>query len=301
MIDELQLWSTTVGETPKQIEEIEQVEYEKHLEEMFIADPEMLLPGVKLVCRQLQTATGPLDLLGIDRDGRLVVFELKRDRTGREAVAQAVDYASWLDSLPLDELSQRISNNNARRMDLVQIGEFIDWYVERFSEDELTNVRPTLVVLVALGNDESVERMARWLRLGGINISALTFQAFADGARTLMARGWTGAGTDPGRSAAASVRRAQSDARSVALRADDDELFAAGMALFTDCFEGTPYLTSSTKKGLGFRLPEGPETSSRQTYARVNVDPQLAGLSHSSSPSVRVGLWRANSPRCRQL
>ena len=162
-------------------------------------------------------------------------------------------------------------------MDLDQIGEFIDWYVERFSEDELTNVRPTLVVLVALGNDESVERMARWLRLGGINISALTFQAFADGARTLMARGWTGAGTDPGRSAAASVRRAQSDARSVALRADDDELFAAGMALFVDCFEGTPYLTSSTKKGLGFRLPEGPETSSRQTYARVNVDPQTRG------------------------
>ena len=37
----------------------------------------MLMPGLQLVGRQLTTANGSLDLLGIDSEGRLVVFELK--------------------------------------------------------------------------------------------------------------------------------------------------------------------------------------------------------------------------------
>ena len=58
----------------------------------------MLMPGLKLVGRQTPTEGGPLDLLGVDEDGRLVVFELKREMLSREAVAQVIDYASYLDS-----------------------------------------------------------------------------------------------------------------------------------------------------------------------------------------------------------
>lgn len=35
--------------------------------------------------------TGCVDLLGIDEDGRLVVFDLKRDRLVKGAVAQILD------------------------------------------------------------------------------------------------------------------------------------------------------------------------------------------------------------------
>ena len=47
---------------------------------------------------------GPLDLLGIDQDGDLIVFELKRGTLTREAVAQIIDYASYLDSLKRETL-----------------------------------------------------------------------------------------------------------------------------------------------------------------------------------------------------
>ena len=47
-----------------------------------------------LVGRQTPTEGGPLDLLGVDGDGKLVVFELKRGTLLRDAVAQILDYAS---------------------------------------------------------------------------------------------------------------------------------------------------------------------------------------------------------------
>ena len=69
------------------------------LEETLASNPDMLMPGLTLVGRQTRTEGGPLDLLGVDRDGRLTLFELKRGSLNRDAVAQVMDYGSWLESL----------------------------------------------------------------------------------------------------------------------------------------------------------------------------------------------------------
>ena len=72
------------------------------LENILTRNPDMLEEGLELVGRQTETAGGTLDLLGVDRDGRLVVFELKRGTLNRDAVAQIIDYASCLDAMDLD-------------------------------------------------------------------------------------------------------------------------------------------------------------------------------------------------------
>jgi RecB family endonuclease NucS len=38
-------------------------------------------------------------VLGLDSEGVLHILELKRDRTPRDVVAQALDYASWVQEL----------------------------------------------------------------------------------------------------------------------------------------------------------------------------------------------------------
>lgn len=48
-------------------------ESEDLLEDVLTSHPDMLEDGLKLVGRQTETASGPLDLLGVDRNGRLVV------------------------------------------------------------------------------------------------------------------------------------------------------------------------------------------------------------------------------------
>ena len=83
----------------------ERVETEEMLEAVLVANPNMLMPGLTLVGRQVPVETGYIDLLGIDEDGRLVVFELKREKLTRAAVAQILDYCTYLETLSDSELA----------------------------------------------------------------------------------------------------------------------------------------------------------------------------------------------------
>ena len=63
------------------------------LETWIESNPTIIGQGLEIIGRQVQTQSGPLDLLGIDRSGNMVIVELKRDMLPREALAQAIDYA----------------------------------------------------------------------------------------------------------------------------------------------------------------------------------------------------------------
>ena len=76
--EEIKLWAMdgSGGATPLPL--AHQAESERLLEDTLVNNPDMLVPGLSLVSRQARTEDGWLDLLGVDEDGRLVVFELKR-------------------------------------------------------------------------------------------------------------------------------------------------------------------------------------------------------------------------------
>ena len=72
------------------------LDYERRMEEWICADPSVLGIDMLLLGNQVSTPAGRIDVLGITRDGELVIVEIKRDRTPREVVAQTLDYASWI-------------------------------------------------------------------------------------------------------------------------------------------------------------------------------------------------------------
>jgi hypothetical protein len=94
-------------------------EAERLLEDLIVREPNLLGRGMALVGRQLPTAGGPLDVLGVDQDGRLVVFELKRGVLTREAVAQVLDYASDLAEQGEEHLARLIETNSGRNRPIV--------------------------------------------------------------------------------------------------------------------------------------------------------------------------------------
>ena len=160
---------------------------EAMLEDVFVRNPAMLMPGLELVGRQLQTANGILDLLGVDSEGRLTLFELKRGDLTRKAVTQGVDYASWLDSLDEAELWKRISENSGQQK-IDAIENFEAWYEDHADWDSLDALRPVRIVLVGLGADESARRMVDWLVAKGVEIDLLAFAGYRCGDRMLLAR-----------------------------------------------------------------------------------------------------------------
>jgi RecB family endonuclease NucS len=80
------------------------------LEPWLASNPEIIGPDIMVIGRQVTTKSGPIDLLAIDRSGNIVIIELKRAELPREALAQAIDYASDVAEWTVERLSAVCSN-----------------------------------------------------------------------------------------------------------------------------------------------------------------------------------------------
>ena len=105
MANEMAIWRMTdTGPHPLASSPLD---LEQRLEDMLAEDPSMSGLDLLIIARQVHTGHGGyVDLLGLDADGRTHVLELKRDRTPRDVVAQALDYGSWVKDLSLEDLEQ---------------------------------------------------------------------------------------------------------------------------------------------------------------------------------------------------
>jgi hypothetical protein len=159
---------------------------EQLLEDMIVAAPRLLSDEWMLVGRQEDTGLGGrIDLLAIAMDGSLVLIELKRDRTPREVVAQALDYAGWVEKLRPEDVAavyERFAPGRSLAEDFRQ----------RFSQDleEETLNQSHQIIIVAASLDESTERIVSYLSERDIPINVLCFQVFTHGTEQLLSRTW---------------------------------------------------------------------------------------------------------------
>ena len=208
-MEETKIWSIE-GTSATPLNTTNRMESEGLLEDILTANPDMLEQGLELVGRQTSTAGGPLDLLGVDSDGRLVVYELKRGRLNRDAVAQVIDYASSLDAMDEGTLYRHISERSGN-LGIQKIDNFGDWHSNNWPEGGFDSLMPPRMVLVGLGVDDTTERMVNYMVSIGMDISLLTFHGFigSDG-NTLLARNVE---VDRADTAVSIPRRARSRAR----------------------------------------------------------------------------------------
>ncbi len=170
-------WSAT------ELDRADKVDTEERLEDILASNPTMLMRGLTLVGRQVPTGAGQIDLLGIDEEGRLTVFELKREKLTRDAVAQILDYCSFLESLSDSELGTLISEQSGKH-GFKKIADFQEWYASQAGE----SLTPVRMVLVSLGIDLSAQRIVDYLAERDIDISLLTFHGYLSGENMLLAK-----------------------------------------------------------------------------------------------------------------
>ena len=189
-MEQTMLWKIIKSDNQKldveKIEGVQETETEYQLEEIITRNPDILMEDLKLIGRQTETPGGPLDLLGVDSDGRLVVFELKRGTLTREAVAQIIDYSSYLATLDPDEFSEHVSSRSGN-LGIDKIDSFQTWYQEEFGKNFIENQRPRMI-LVGLGADERTKRMVSFLSESDLDISLTTFHGFKRDNETFLAK-----------------------------------------------------------------------------------------------------------------
>ena len=182
-MDEVKVW-TIEGSKAKPVQSIGEMDSEQQLEDILVNNPKLLMPGLTLVGRQMQTESGRLDLLGVDSDGKLVVFELKKGKVPEDAILQIIPYASDLEAMDLDALIKHISDQSGAH----GIDDFEEWYTENTEAENPESLRPLRMFLVGLGADAKTERMVNFLAKHGVDISLLPFYGFTYEDKTLLVR-----------------------------------------------------------------------------------------------------------------
>ncbi len=196
MATRMSLWKLNPDGSAAAVAE-EKLATEEQIESAVESAPELLGMDVLIVGRQTQTPSGPLDLLALDADGRLVVIENKRDRTPREVLAQTIDYAAWVSTLTFDEVETIYAKYQAANAD--EPADLAEDFEEHFGEqlDSIADV-PRMVI-VAAHLDDSTERMIDFLTDSfGVPVNAVLFQPFHGG---LLGRTWLRPDVNSSRSA----------------------------------------------------------------------------------------------------
>ncbi len=105
MTTEIKLWKIEQDNKLKVVKN-SKLNLEERLETWLENDISLVSDEILIVGRQVETSySGIIDLLGMDRNGDLVLIELKRDKTPREITAQIIDYASWVKDLSNETVS----------------------------------------------------------------------------------------------------------------------------------------------------------------------------------------------------
>lgn len=278
MSEELRIWSVGGSGEVEPLPPVSEMPTELALEDLLVRHPEMLEPGLKLVGRQTPTQTGWLDLLAVDRDGRLVVYELKRGTLVREAVTQVLDYASDLDSMSITNLAEHIAERSGN--DGIQgIEDFEQWYLDNCGGDDLSRLLPPRMVLIGLGFDPNAERMARFISRGSVDMSVATFQCFMFGENRLLARQME---VDPGQTQSGERRRFPTAAerrqalRESMMRNGFEDVFDRVCADLRQHLPERGVWEQPGRYGIGFQLTEPDDPKSWRTYIGAQagyVDP----------------------------
>jgi hypothetical protein len=179
-----------VGDEPQPLSQSTLVS-EQLLEEMIVREPRILSSEWLLIGRQESTPyAGRIDLLAIAPDCSLILIGLKKNRTPREIVAQAIDYAAWVEGLTADKIAQIYQRFSGG-------GNLDDAFQHHFGmpldEDSLNQSHQ--IILVAAELDNASERIINYLNARDIAINVLFFQVFQNGSEQLLSRAWL---IDPG-------------------------------------------------------------------------------------------------------
>ena len=159
---------------------------EEILEDMIENDSSILEDEWMIIGRQVVTKhKKEIDLLAIAPDGSLVVIELKKSKTPRDVVAQAIDYATWVEGLEADEISN-IFESYSKGQNLKDA--FKTKFHVELEEENLNQSHQ--MVIVASELDEATERIIQYLTERGISINAVFFEVFSDGSEQFLSRRW---------------------------------------------------------------------------------------------------------------
>lgn len=151
----------------------------QHLQEWLAHTPQALGEDLLIIQKEFDgfdDTRERLDLLALDKDGRIVVIENKLDDSGRDVVWQALKYASYCSGLKKDQIldifQQHLNRHHGGGDARQTLREFFDG--QELEELKLNPGNEQRVILVAANFRKEVTSTALWLL--GYNVRLQCFK-----------------------------------------------------------------------------------------------------------------------------
>lgn len=178
-MQQIKLWKIDNTNSVKKIKK-ERLDYENRLEKWLIEDISILSINLAVIGSQILTPFGKIiDILAINSLGELVIIELKRDKTYREVVVQALDYATWVKDLDYENLNA-IFNKYGK----TEFTDLEDYFSSKFNIDteEIEFNSDHKMLIVGSEIDDSTIRIINYLSQEpySVNINAVNFNYYKD-------------------------------------------------------------------------------------------------------------------------
>lgn len=149
---------------------------------------EIVSPDILVIAEefsQWEDSHRRIDLLGVDKDARLVVIELKRTEDGGHMDLQAIRYAAMVSAMTFERaiqvytgfLKQLESDDDAR----TSLLEFLEWD----EPDEDRFAQEVRIVLVSAEFSKELTTSVIWLNESGLDIQCVRIKPYSDNGRIL--------------------------------------------------------------------------------------------------------------------
>jgi hypothetical protein len=154
----------------------------EHIEEWMRKNPEVLEEELLIIGHEYDRfeVNERLDLLAIDKEGNLVIIEVKRDVTGGHVDFQALKYASYCSKLsPSDILEIYTEYIQENGLELNATDELMS-FLEVDDQDALNNVLNSGQRIIIIGKeiDKRILSVCAWLYENNIDIKCMSIKPY---------------------------------------------------------------------------------------------------------------------------
>lgn len=172
------------GEKSKVLIELEsgKLGKEEYIKSWIEENSDLLGVDITIIGKEVPTGYGRhakrIDLLALDTEGNLVVIELKKGKTPRDVVAQALDYAQWAESLTEEKIKEIAIEEHLK--------DKWDSFRKSLPKGELnTSIR---VFIVASSLDPQTERIVKYLfEKYNVPLNTMFFNIFEKNGKQFLA------------------------------------------------------------------------------------------------------------------
>jgi len=162
----------------------------QHLEEWIRKNPEVLGEDLLIIAHEYDKfeVNERLDLLAIDKEGNLVIIEVKRDMTGGNVAFQALKYASYCARLSPHDILEMYEDYLKINSIVVNAKDDLVGFLEVESEEELNNILNTSQRIIIVGKDidKRILSVCTWLYENSIDVKCVTIKPYRLGDQLII-------------------------------------------------------------------------------------------------------------------